>query len=186
MSPEGVECLMAVAQRPQKVKLITGFIAKKEFLEPAIDLLKRKFGAIDFKSDLFEFKLTDYYFKEMGKPLYRQFISFQKLISPSKLWKIKVYTNSVEKKFAEEEKRQVNIDPGYLNFSRLVLASAKEFSHRIYLNKGIYAEVTLIYRQGEYQTLPWTFPDYSTETYRNIFKRMREIYARDIKQINPA
>lgn len=173
---------MARAQKPQKVKLIIGLIAKREYLAPVISVLNRKFGGIDFKSDVFEFKYTDYYFKEMGEPLYRQFIAFEKLISPSELWKIKVYTNKLEMKFSKDGKRQANIDPGCLNFSRLILASAKDFSHRIYLNKGIYAEITLIYRDGEYQTLPWTFPDYATETYRRIFRQIRDIYGKQVKE----
>lgn len=182
LSFEGVELLMAIAQEPQKVKLTIGFIAGKEFLDAAVRLVKRKFGGMDFQSDVLEFEHTDYYFEEMGRPLYRQFISFRKLIFPSELWKIKKWTNKLEMKFKKDGRRQVNIDPGYLNFSRLVLASAKDFSHRIYLNKGIFAEITLLFRDGEYRTLPWTFPDYSTETYRDIFKQIRMIYAGQINK----
>lgn len=173
---------MAEIKEPQKVKLIIGLIAKKEYLKATIDMLIRKFGPVDFKSDIFEFKHTDYYYKEMGRPLYRHFVSFKKLISPDYLWKIKVYTNKEERKFLEKGKRQVNIDPGYLDFSKLVLASAKDFSHRIYLNKGIYAEITLIYREGEYRAVEWTFPDYACLSYREIFRQIRGIYESQIRK----
>ncbi|MFH1857217.1 MAG: DUF4416 family protein [Candidatus Omnitrophota bacterium] len=173
---------MAKARNPENVKLIIGLISKKEYLESVIGILKKKIGAIDFYSDVFNFTHTDYYFKEMGSPLCRQFISFKKLVSPVCLWKMKRFTNKLENKFLKEGRRQINIDPGYLNFSKLVLASAKDFAHRIYLNKGIYAEITLIYQNEEYQKLEWTFPDYASETYRRLFKEVRNIYAKQVKE----
>lgn len=173
---------MVQAARPQKVKLIVGLIAKKDYIEPVIHTLERKFGPLDFQSDVFEFKHTDYYFKEMGKPLYRKFTSFKELISPAHLWKIKLYTNKLERKFSKGDRRQVNIDPSYLALSKLVLASVKNFSHRIYLNGGIYAEVTLIYQNDKFKCLEWTFPEYRSSTYRQIFRQIRDIYARQIKE----
>lgn len=173
---------MAEARNPQEVKLIIGLISKKECLEAAVNMLVRKFGPVGFKSDIFEFTHTDYYFKEMGRPLYRQFLAFERLVKPACLWRIKRYTNKAERRFLKEGKRQVNMDPGCLDYAQVILASAKDFSHRIYLNKGIYAEVTLIYRQEEYRALEWTFPDYASEDYRKIFKQIRDVYEKQIKK----
>ncbi len=174
---------MAQIQKPQKVKLIMSLMGKKDYIDPAICAVKRRFGLLDFQSDIFEFKHTDYYFKEMGRPLYKKFISFKKLISPAFLWKIKLYTNNLEQKFLKNNKRQVNIDPGYLALSKLVLASAKNFSHRIYLNGGIYAEITLIYQNdNKFKCLEWTFPKYKSDNYQRIFKQIRNIYAGQIKK----
>lgn len=162
--------------------MIIGLIAKKDFIEPAVKRLESKFGIVDFVSPVFEFNQTDYYFPEMGQPLYRQFVSFKKLISPAFLCRVKGYTNKLEMKFLKGNKRQVNIDPGYLSFSKLILASAKDFSHRIYLDKGIYAEVTLIYQDKEYKDLMWTYPDYKTDDYKQVLKKIRDIYASQIKE----
>jgi hypothetical protein len=173
---------MAKAKKHKRAKLIIGLIAKKGYIEKAKYVLGKKFGFIDFQSDIFEFEHTDYYFKEMGKPLYRQFLSFEKLIRPESLWKIKLLTNKLEKKFSKSGRRQVNIDPGYLTFSKLILASAKDFSHRIALKGGIYAEITLLYQNGDFRNLEWTFPDYRTLTYKQIFKQIRDIYEKQTKE----
>jgi hypothetical protein len=189
---------------PEKVKLFIGLIfnskAKTEELKK---ILSEKFGLIDYESPTLPFNYTDYYYPEMGDNLSRQFISFKNLISPEKLAEIKIYTNNLEKEFANstpkemklpepkpgtskrnpEWNRGINIDPGYLNSSKLVLASTKDFSHRLYLSQGIYAEVTLIYsKKTGFYGLDWTFPDYKSKEYRKIFNHLREMYREDIKE----
>jgi len=117
----------------------------------------------------------------MGKDLKRKFISFQKLIPPPRISEIKLFTNGIEKRFAKVNKRRINIDPGYLNSAKLVLATTKDFSHRIYLRKGIFAELTLFYEDKKFHPLKWTYPDYCSQPYYDILNRIRDIYVEQIK-----
>lgn len=163
-------------------KLIIGFIFKEEAaLNKAKSILQKRFGKIDFESQTLAFNHTTYYEKEFGKDLKRRFISFKKLISPSDLPEIKIYTNRVEKKLSSGLSRLINIDPGYLDLAKLILASTKDYKHRIYLERGIYAEVTLFYENKSYRPWEWTYPDYKSSEYIAIFNQIRDIYARQIK-----
>lgn len=178
---------MGTASRHKPVKLITGFIfGQVSLLRQAERALTRKFGRVDFESPILPFSCyTDYYEKEFGKNLKRKFVSFEKLISAQDIAKIKALTNQIELQLARKTKklsprRRVNIDPGYLDLSKLILATTKDFTHRIYLEKGIFAEVTLFYRQGSYRGWEWTYPDYRTSEYIRIFNQIRQIYSRQI------
>jgi hypothetical protein len=165
------------------VKLIVGFIFKKaDILNKAKAILERRFGEIDFESKTLNFSHTDYYEEELGKNLKRIFISFKKLISPEHLSKIKILTNKIEQRLASGQKRLINIDPGYLEFSKLILATTKDFRHRIYLDSGIFAEVTLFYENKSFRPWEWTYPDYKTKKYAEIFNKIRQIYAAGIKK----
>lgn len=167
----------------EPVKLIVGFIFREEpILRKAIGILEKKFGKIDFESRAISFKYTGYYEKELGDSLSRKFASFSGLTLPENLAKIKTLTNRIEKKLSAKGSRRINIDPGYLNLSKLVLASTKDFSHRIYLNRGIYSEITLMFRDKTFQSLDWTYPDYRTPEYIDIFNKIREIYSQQIKK----
>jgi len=159
------------------VKLIVGFIFKEEaHFNKAKPALLRYFGSVDFESQSIPFNYTDYYREEFGEPLKRKFISFRKLISPDKLCDIKALSNKIEDRLSLKGRRMVNIDPGYLDLSRLILATTKDFAHRIYLNRGIYAEVTLFYKDKTFHAWPWTYPDYKTVEYIETFNKIREIY----------
>lgn len=157
--------------------MLTGFPA---LIDETRDVLTSKFGPADLESDIFNFNFSDYYEKEMGPGLVRKFFSFVRLISPEDLAGIKLKTNEIEENFAcrREAKviRPINLDPGYLTSAKVVLATAKDYSHRIYLKEGIYAEATLRYFQGTYQPWPWTYPDYKTPEYLSFFHRLRKIY----------
>ena len=158
------------------VKLILGFIYGDEavFIQ-ARNKLKVKFGRIDFSSEALDFNYTNYYELEMGRSLKRRFISFSKPISASKLYRIKLYANRLESKFLNAGKRQINIDPGYLDKAKLVLASTKDYAHRIYLQKGIFAEITLTYRGNSFSANEWSYPDYRSKEYIDIFNQIRAI-----------
>lgn len=172
---------MGKISHPQPVKLIIGIITNSLPLLLQVEkILERKYGPIDYHSPVIDFVFTDYYKKEMGENLKRKFISFEKLIFPVEIIKIKHYTNKLENKFSQQGKRNVNIDPGYLNEGKLILASTKDNLQRIYLGKGIYAEVTLYFRKGEYQPFMWTYPDYRSSEYREIFKQIRSIFRKQI------
>lgn len=161
-----------------------GFIFKKEdAFTRAKKIMQRRFGKVDFESRELAFNHTDYYQNELGENPQRKFISFQKLILPQNLVEIKILTNKIENKLSLKGARQINIDPGYLDLAKLVLASTKDFYHRIYLDRGIFAEITLFYKNKTFQPWEWTYPDYKTQEYIAIFNRIREIYACQTKDI---
>jgi hypothetical protein len=160
------------------VKLITGMIASSENLfAEASDILSEYYGSVDYMSRTLPFDYTKYYEKEMGKGLIRQFVSFANLISPRDIADIKLRAIEIEKSFVlPGKRRKINIDPGYIDGAKLVLATTKNYDHRIYLDNGIYAEVTLHYRKGSFMPWEWTYPDYRSKEYIDIFNRIREIY----------
>lgn len=169
---------MGLAHIPQKVKLITGLIASDAAL---FDEVKRKLekalgNKIDFESEAIDFVHTAYYADEMGQTLKRKFLSFKKPVDLRKIYKAKLASNKIERRFSKNGKRSVNIDPGYVDLSKLVLFSTKDYTHRIYLDRGIYAEVTLFYKDKTFNPWPWTYPDYKTDTYIGIFNSIRERY----------
>jgi hypothetical protein len=168
--------------KPHPVKLIIGFIFRNHdnYLKANAILLKT-FGRIDFESPLIPFNYTDYYEKEMGQGLQRKFVSFHRLIPPDRLPQIKVLTNSIENKLSVNSRRTVNIDPGYLDMAKLLLASTKDYCHRTYLNKGIFAEITLFYQGRSFRPWEWTYPDYRTGEYIDVFNKIRGIYAKQVE-----
>ncbi len=171
---------MFKVKRHPKVKLVMGMISNRGALfEDAKKYIVRKFGEIDFESHIIEFNFTAYYEKEMGKNLKRKFLSFKKLIDPEELPGIKMYTNSLEEKFrmlTGSHCRNINLDPGYITCAKLVLATTKDYFHRIYLEKGIFAEITLCFRKGGFEAFEWTYPDYRTKEYKDIFNYIRRLY----------
>lgn len=176
---------MGTPEEPNPVKLFTGVLTGYPETVPELKSeLESRFGEIDRDSQLFPFEYTDYYAEEMGKGLEKKFFSFRALISPDELAEIKLKTNELEEKFANrldpEVDRPVNIDPGYVGLSKMVLATTKNYSHRVYLQRGIYAEVTLRYEDGRYRPQPWTYPDYRSEEYLEFFDNIRESYSRQL------
>ncbi len=159
------------------VKLVTGFIFNDATaLQKAVFLLQRTFGPVDYESPILAFTSTDYYEKEFGTDLKKQFVSFKRLISLEKLPSIKIITNSIEKKLSKDHKRTVNIDPGYLDMAKFVLATTKDYVHRIYLGKGIFAEMTLYYRDKTFNPWDWTYPDFRTPEYIRVLCDIRKLY----------
>ena len=146
-------------------------------MDRAESTLEEAFGAIDLRSKRVPFDQTSYYQQEMGDELVREWVSFEKLVQQDTVADAKLATNRLEKRLARPDgTRTVNLDPGYILPSRLVLATTKDFAHRIYLAKGIYAEVTLIYRDGEFQPLEWTYPDYQQSVALDFFMTARTAY----------
>jgi hypothetical protein len=158
--------------------------------EAALDWARRQaeaaLGPIALVSEAFAFTETQYYTATMGSPLRKRFFALEQLIEPQRLATIKRMTNDWEREYAEQaadaEARPLNLDPGYLDLAKLVLASTKDHAHRIYLQDGIYAEVTLQYRvRGGWQPQPWTFPDYRRADYHEFFDRCRQELQRRLK-----
>ena len=168
---------------PQPVKLLVGMLAPRTELFDAVQVeLVGRFGPVDMLSDVIPFDFTDYYEAEMGPDLLRKFVAFEKLINPRELAGAKLFTNDLEESITEKfasPRRIVNLDPGYITLAKLVLASTKDYSHRIYLGDGIFTEVTLHYADGRFNPWPWTYPDYKTEAYHKFFEMTRKKY-RDV------
>ena len=109
-------------------------------------------------------------------------IAFKDLIKQDDLARIKIITNAIEEKFSQDNSRKVNFDPGYMLGERFVLATGKNYTHRIYLGLKIYADLTLIYQKGAFQTLPWTYPDYAAPDMLLFLNQVRNKYLADLKQ----
>ena len=168
--------VMGAITTPERVKLIVGMLSvSRDVLADATERLQRDFGPIDLTGEVMEFDFTHYYDEEMGTGLLRQFVAFEKLIGPEEIVAIKRAANDIEGEFAEGANRVVNLDPGYITESKLILASTKDFAHRIYLSEGIYAEVTLAYVHGRWVSHPYTFPDYASGCYDVFLTQAREM-----------
>ena len=173
---------MGKIKEPLPVKLIASiFTVSGELLEEAKVRLSQEFGPIDYESELLPFDHTTYYAAEFGENLKRKFVSFAELVHPGKLAEIKLLTNALEMEWAFGGKRRINIDPGYVSHSKLVLATTKNHAHRIYLGQGIYAEVTLHFRDGTFRAWPWTYPDYASPPLIAIFNHIRGLYVKQLR-----
>jgi hypothetical protein len=174
-------------QAPRPAKLIVGFFLNDPLLaEEVARALQARLGAIDMVSGWIDFDYTTYYRKEMGTPLRRRVLAVKPLAAQTQLPAIKQMTNALESAYACRGRRRVNIDPGYLLPERLVLASGKNFSHRIHLDAGIYADLTLIYQKGAFRALPWTYPDYADRRMIDFLTLVRRKYLLDLKQAGVA
>ncbi len=174
---------MSLPYNPKPVKLICSILTGDVLLIVSVlEILVQRFGKTDFTSSVLDFNFTDYYEKEMGPGLVRQIVSFEKLISPDELPGIKLYTVAREESFLDSKKnRRVNIDPGYIALPHMILATCKSFAHRPYLQKGIYADLTLMFRGKAFTPLPWTFPDYGSEPIISMLNNIRDIYYNQLK-----
>lgn len=160
------------------VKLIIGILAADpQCLSAAVEAVAAKFGKTDLVSDIWPFEKSDYYRDQAGDNIIRQFVSIEKLIDPAHLAKIKLRTNRLEQKLAKNLSldlyRPVNLDPGLIEPSKLILATTKNYSHRIYIGKRIFAEVTLVYAKGGWMPMEYTYPDYRQQCYFDFFTKVR-------------
>jgi hypothetical protein len=178
---------MAEAKPFTPAKLIVGIISSEEaILERAEEAVTAVFGSVDFKSEAFPFDQTVYYEKQMGKGLRRLFLSLTRLVPPESLSDVKVRTNVLEEELRRSfarESRIVNIDPGILTASALIMATAKDFAHRVPLRQGIYAHLELLFSKNAVKLLPWTYPDFRQEGYQRFFIKTRQAYLRQLKTI---
>jgi len=177
---------MGIIKKPTKAILFTGILYNNRVNKELIfNTIENEFGNIILTSETFLFTETDYYEHEMSKNLKRVFIGINKLIDMEDIVDIKLKTNTIENDmFTVEKKRNVNIDPGYITSAKVVLATTKNFQHRIYLRDGIYAEVTLRYRKNRFEPWEWTFKDYRREESIEFFNSLRCIYRDKIKSLS--
>lgn len=161
---------------PEPAVLFVGTLyCDAEIFKRSKEILEQNFGDILLESPSAVWDYSSYYKDELGWPLFRQFIFFKDLIDPGILSDFKLKTNEVEDALSSEGKRHINLDPGYLTLSKIVLASTKNYAHRIYLDKGIYGEVTLIFRNGVYTPHDFTYRDYRDGMYIDIFMNVRAL-----------
>jgi hypothetical protein len=175
-------CVMSAPQPPQPARLIVSVLLRDRDRLPAVtDALSRRLGPVAGVGSWLPFPFTDYYTAEMGKPLSRSLLSFSSPIRQSDLAAVKRFTNRLEGQFSQEGRRTVNLDPGYLLGARFVLASGKNFAHRIYIGGGIYADLTLLFSNGRFQPLPWTYPDYREAALQDQLAAIRTRYLAELR-----
>lgn len=174
---------MGKIREPRPVNLICAITYRDEGVKNiAESLLEEAFGEIDAKSKEFNFSdYTDYYEEEMGFPLIKYIVSFKDLRHPENIAQVKIISNEIEEKLSIDGKRRVNLDTGYITESQLILFSTKGYYHRIYLEKGIYAEVTLYYRDGSFRPFEWTYRDYRSDNVIGFLNHLREKYRKKLK-----
>lgn len=168
---------------PSPVKLIVGMLCASEQLLSQAELeMASLWGDIDVRSEIMDFTFTRYYAAEMGAKLLRQFVSFSRLIPPEALARIKHQSNALEESLGQTElgkslgvDRPINLDPGYVEPSKLVLATTKNYSHRIYIGESMYAEATLHFHRGKWSSWPYTYPDYGSGAYDGFLSEARGI-----------
>lgn len=177
---------MSIPKPPDPAKLVIGVILKDVALVNTLaEALMDRFQKVDLVSGWMPFDYTTYYEAEMGAPLYRRMFAFKGFIDQAALPAVKQATNEIELSFTENGFRRVNIDPGYLLRERFVLATGKNFAHRIYLANGIYADLTLIYKNRAFHPQPWTYPDYAGERIQAFLGRVRRKLVYDLKTETP-
>jgi hypothetical protein len=172
---------MGAISEPTPVLLLVAATSRYDAaLEWARLRIEATFGPLALASHLFDFTETDYYSATMGTCLRKQFLAAERLIDPALLAAIKRQTNEWEAEYAaldrQPEPRPLNLDPGYITAAKLVLASTKDHAHRLYLQDGIYAEVTLAYRHRAWQPQDWTYPDYRRPDFQELFTRCRQFF----------
>lgn len=163
----------------EKEKLIIGVIYHdKAVLDAAMKILTDEFGEVDAVSDEFSFsgEFSTYYDEEIGGEGLRRIYSFKRLVDPALQADIKIRTNEIEAEFSVDGKRKINLDPGFINHGRLMLATTKETGFRIPLKDGIYTELTLFWARGGWQKLPWSYRDYQSERVQKFITEVRKSY----------
>lgn len=173
---------MSTPKAPAPAKLVMSvFMKDKTVLESVFPRLEAVGGPVDMISPWLDFNFTDYYYREMGEPLFRRLIAFKPLMEQDALASIKLDTNRIEADCLDQDNRTINIDPGYLLSSRFILATGKEYSHRIYIGQKIYADLTLMYTKKGFKTLEWTYPDYASDAVLKFLLQVRRKYLADLK-----
>lgn len=169
---------------PLAVKPVVSLIlAREDLIGPVLRPLAGYFGPVDLMGPMWSFTVTAYYAPEMGEGLKRCLMSFLHLANAAHLPHWKIFTNGLEDRFSLGGRRLVNLDPGYVARERLVLATGKNYSHRIYLNQGIYGDLTLLAGLGRFQALPWSYPDYAQGPLLELLNLVRQKYLWQLKQL---
>ena len=171
---------------PPALLVVAAFSRHDAALEWARQKLAARFGPIALASPPYAFHHTAYYEAQMGPGLVKLLWAFADLVPAESLAEIKLATNQLENELAQQkrytEPRPLNLDPGLLTLGKFVLATTKDQQHRIYLGRGIFAEVTLRYRAGTYRPWPWTYADYREPLVLDFLGQARDYYRRRLRQ----
>jgi hypothetical protein len=160
--------------RPLSVKYFAAVMFRTDFpIEPLLSRLDAQFGVREAVYGPIEFSWSEYYASEMGDNLKKMYICYETLADRDILPSVKIFTNAIEDEYSVDKKRVVNIDPGYIARDKVVLATTKDFYHRLYLHDGIFGEVTLHYKRGQYRFFSWTYPDYRQKEVYALFEKAR-------------
>jgi len=171
-------------QEPVPVKYFVALLSPgHEDIAPVVTELEMLFGRSDYTSGVYPFDMTDYYDEEMGGGLVRRIISFENLSSPVDIVRYKLESRKAEELFSVDGRRKFNIDPGYLDFYKVVLASFKVGPQKIYIGDGVYADPVLMYSQGSFSPFPWSFPDFKKGLYNKEFLKIRKVYKNNLKEL---
>ncbi|GAB6065563.1 DUF4416 family protein [Aquifex pyrophilus] len=157
----------------------------RESYEKALREIEKLFGKVDLISEEFRFPFLErYYSREMGRPLIKVYLSVEGLRDKGELPEVKKKAMEIEKKLSLSGKRTVNLDPGYIDESQLILASRKRRGARVYLREGVYAEIELLFVYDEFRPLYWTYPDYRHTPVREFFKKVKKKFLKERKLKN--
>jgi hypothetical protein len=166
----------------EPIIFIGSLFSDNNIFDEVFPRLKSNFGNILFQSSIQPWEFSDHYNKELGTPIYRNFVFFDRIIDPSTLPDIKLFTNSLEDIYSQSGRRRINLDPGYLTLAKVVLASTKNYSHRIYIGKGIYAELALFHKNRQFISMPYTYNDYKDPTYIDLFMKVRNLLKKNARE----
>ncbi len=175
---------MSRLQEPQSAQLLISILSSSwtQFWPGLLQQLEGELGRADFVSAALDFTETSYYDQELGTPITRKILAFEPLLPQQELVRCKLYCQELERAGSRLDGRRLfNLDPGILCLERLVLATGKNFTHRIYLDQGVFADLTLIYTKGGWQALPWTYPDYAGNLVQDILSWLRDRYKQKLK-----
>jgi hypothetical protein len=174
---------MGYVRPPMQVVYFCALLRAPSIPQADVEIaLEAHFGPIILRSAALPFVQTTYYEREMGSGLTRAYLGFAPLRSMGDLAAVKHITNHLETQWAVNNHRLVNLDPGYLDHAKVVLVTTKDYSHRLYIGGGMYAEVTLQYRNKSYQPWEWTYPDYRQPVALDFFNQLREVYKTQLQQ----
>lgn len=166
------------------VNLLLGILtARPQLLDETIQEIVKILGPFDFRSEWFPFTVTDYYDQELGSPIFRCFLSLKQLVEPSYIIEVKHQIALLEDRYRENGWRKINIDPGYFDFYKLVLASFKVGAFKIYLGQGVYGDMTLLYSKGKFTPFEWAFADFASGKYNDVFLTIRNLYKKKLKEL---
>jgi hypothetical protein len=177
---------MGTITKPGPVKLVIGLLGRDvEAISTAKSLLIKKFGIMETELPPLPFSWTNYYADELGQAPLRAFLTFEKLINREQIASIKTFTNRIEIKLSQNGARTANIDPGYMTLGQFFLVSTKDQRQRVYLNNGIFAEVSLFFKDGKWHSFPWTYRDYRSDKYLRFFLEVRSKLAYQLRHGRP-
>lgn len=164
------------------VKLLVAILwADAAALQESLRSMSDTWGEIDFCGKDRPFDVTDYYLPEMGAGLQRRLVAFAGLVAPEDIRQAKLICNAIEDRLAGEQGRRANLDIGYLDRSKIVLASVKFAGQKIHLGDGVYADMVARYKHGRYEPFEWTFPDFSDGRYDEELATIRRRYLEQLR-----